>query len=69
VTDLHRAELERQALEGYRSGALTHAQVRRLLGFETRGEVDGFLNQHGVYLEVTIEDVEREAANSRRASC
>lgn len=31
--DLPRAALESLALEGYRAGALTHAQVRRLLRF------------------------------------
>ena len=31
--DLPRAALESLALEGYRSGALTQSQVRRILGF------------------------------------
>jgi Uncharacterised protein family (UPF0175) len=64
--DLTRTALEALALEGYRSGKLTEAQVRRLLGYQTRMEVDGFLKQHGVYLEYTVEDLDREAAISRR---
>ena len=48
--DLPRAVLESLALEAYRSGALSTAQVRRLLGFETRYQLDGFLRQHGAYL-------------------
>ena len=63
--DLPRAALESLALEGYRSGALTHAQLRRLLGFGSRVEVDAFLKQHGVYLEYTLDDVERDTASSR----
>jgi hypothetical protein len=60
-----RAALESLALEGYRSGALTQAQVRRMLGFETRMQVDGFLKDHGVSREYTEEDLDREAASSR----
>lgn len=63
--DLPRAALESLALEGYRTGALTHAQMRRLLGFGSRVDVDAFLKQHGVYLEHTLEDVERDAESSR----
>lgn len=66
--DLPRAALESLALEGYRSGALTTAQVRWLLGFGTRYELDGFLKQHGVYLNHTVEDVERDAETSRQFS-
>jgi hypothetical protein len=63
--DLPRAALESLALEGYRSGALTQSQVRRMLGFQTRMEVDGFLKDHAVSLEYTVEDLDREAAHSR----
>ncbi len=66
--DLPRAALESLALEGYRSGALTTAQVRRLLGFGTRYELDGFLKQHGVYLNYGAEDLERDAEVSRQFS-
>jgi hypothetical protein len=47
--DPARATLEAVAVEGYRSGALTAYQVRRLLGFETRYELDGFLKAHNVW--------------------
>ena len=46
--DLPRGALESLALEAYRSRALTAAQLRRLLGFETRTEVDAFLKEHGI---------------------
>jgi hypothetical protein len=48
--DVSRPPLEVIALEGYRSGALTESQVRRLLGFETRMDVHAFLKQAGVPL-------------------
>jgi hypothetical protein len=66
--DVPRAALESLALEGYRSGALTARQVRRLLGFGTRYELDGFLKQHGVYLNYSVKDLEQEAEASRRFS-
>lgn len=66
--DLPRAALESLALEAYRSSALTAAQVRRLLGFATRYELDGFLKQHGVYLDYGPEDLERDAAISHEFS-
>jgi hypothetical protein len=47
--DLPRAALESLALEAYRSGAITAAQLRRLLGFETGMQVDTFLKQHEIY--------------------
>ena len=64
--NLPRRALEAVALEGYRSGALTLAQLRRMLGFETRMEADAFLKQHGVYLEYTEADLERDRETHRR---
>ena len=47
--DPARTTIEAVAIEGYRSGALTAYQTRRLLGFETRYELDGFLKEHNVW--------------------
>ena len=47
--DLPRAALESLAVEAYRSRALTAAQLRRLLGFQTRMEVDAFLKEHEIF--------------------
>ena len=58
------AVMRRLTLEGYRSGALTAFQVGRRLGLETRVEVDGFLKSHGVYLDYTLEDVDRDTETS-----
>jgi hypothetical protein len=68
VKNLPRALLESFAVEGYRSGKLTEEQVRRILGFGTRMQVDGFLKEHGVYLEYTLEDLDRETETSREFS-
>jgi len=41
---------------------LTEAQLRQLLGFQTRDALDGFLKSHEVWLNYTKEDLERERA-------
>ena len=64
--DLSRAALEAIALEAYREHKLSTAQLRRLLGFETRHELDGFLKQHEVWLEYTWEDLERDRETHHR---
>jgi hypothetical protein len=63
--DPARAALEAIALEGYRSDRLSEAEVRELLGFETRMEVHAFLKEHGVFLHYTYEDFlhDRETAS------
>jgi hypothetical protein len=64
TNDLPRVLLEAFALEGYRSGTLGEEQVRRLLGFRTRIQVDDFLKRHEAYLDCTVADVERDAETS-----
>lgn len=59
--DIARRVLEQVALEGFKSGQLTIAQVRRLLGFDTRMQVHEFLAGHGVpWVDYSLEDAERE---------
>jgi hypothetical protein len=65
-SDLSRRALEAFALEEHKAGRLTEAQLRQVLGFETRDELDGFLKAHEVWLNVTREDLERERAALRR---
>jgi Uncharacterised protein family (UPF0175) len=62
--DLPRAALESLALEAYRSRALTAAQLRRLLGFETRMQVDAFLKEHEVY-DFSATDFEQDRETLR----
>ena len=63
-----RAALEAIALEAVRSGKLTVSQARRLLGIESRYEMDGFLKAHGVLLDVTLEDVRRDSDTALTSS-
>jgi len=59
--DLSRRALEAFALEEYKSGHLTKPELRRLLGYETRAALDGFLKDHAVIDDLpTIADLERE---------
>jgi len=46
--NVQRRVLERVALEGFKSGQLTTAQVRRMLGFDSRLQAHEFLGSHGV---------------------
>ena len=55
--DLARLTLEALAAEGVRSGKLSVFQARVLLGIQSRYEMDGFLKKHGVFLDLTLEDV------------
>jgi len=64
--DPARAALEAMALEGYRSQRLGESAVRRLLGFGTRMEVHGFLKEHGVYLNYSMEDLEHDIREADR---
>jgi Uncharacterised protein family (UPF0175) len=58
--DLSRQVLEAWAAEEYRLGHRHKPDLRRLFGFETSYEIDGFLKSHNVYDEYTMEDFERE---------
>jgi len=65
--DPARAALEGVAIEGYRSGALSAFQTRRLLGFETRYELDGFLKAHCVWEHAYgLEDLEQDRQTLRQ---
>jgi hypothetical protein len=58
--DLSRAALEALAIDAYRMERITGFQLRTLLGIPSRYDLDGFLKQHGVMLEYTIEDFEKD---------
>jgi hypothetical protein len=63
--DLSRQALEAIAVEGYRTGALTESQVRRLLDFNSRFEVHAFLKEHRVPLRYTSDDIEEDKMTHR----
>ncbi len=58
--NIEREVLEATALEGYRSGKLSQAQVRRMLNLDTDMQVDAFFKEHEVYLEYDLNDIKRE---------
>lgn len=69
AAELGRRALEALALEEFRAGRLNKVELRQLLGFETRAELDGFLllKARGLLLEArslleeyTLADLDRE---------
>ena len=64
--NLSRAALEALAVDAYRAQRLTSAELCRLLGLPSRIDADAVLKRHGVSLEYTIEDFEREGVTSTR---
>jgi uncharacterized protein UPF0175 len=64
--DLERQALEGIALEAFRAGRLTHFELRQLLGFETRFELDGFLKERGVFEILTLAEVEEQVRTLER---
>jgi predicted HTH domain antitoxin len=63
--ELSRSVFEALALEAYRERKLSTAQLRRLLGFESRYELDGFLKAREVWPEYGAEDLERDRDTHR----
>ena len=61
-----RRALEGLALEEFKRGNLTEPELRKMLGVETRYELDGFLKSHGIFEEYTLDDLEQERADLRR---
>jgi hypothetical protein len=59
------AALERPALEAIRTGKLTVSQARRLLGISSRYEMDGLLKTHGLFLDLTLDDLRRDSDVAR----
>ena len=51
--------LEVLALDEYRAGRMSKAELRQVLGFGTSGELDGFLKDHGI-----LEGTETKEAES-----
>ena len=56
--DLSRRVREAFAPEEYKAGHISKADLRRLLGL-SRYELDGFLQAHEVWADVTIDDLRR----------
>lgn len=69
--NIERRMLEHFALDEYKSGQLTHAQLGRLLGFVIPMQTDEFLKRAGVELEYSLEDLRQDSATLERilSSC
>ena len=64
--NVSRRSLVAIAVEGYRTGALTETQVRRLLDLETRFQVHALLKEHRVPLRYTETDVDEDLSAHRQ---
>ncbi len=64
--DLSRRALEALVADEYKQGRLTKPDIRRLLSLETSDQIDGFLKAHDVWIEYTLQDLERERAGLQR---
>jgi hypothetical protein len=58
--DLSRSALEALAIDAYRMRGLTSHQLCQLLEIPSRDDLDRFLKHHGVPLDYSFEDFERE---------
>ena len=63
--DGSRTLLEESVAGAYRDGRLTMEQVRQLLGFGTRMQVDAFLGQHEIF-DYAIADLDKDLATLDR---
>ncbi len=63
--DAARSLLEESVAGAYRNGRLTIEQVRQVLGFGTRMQVDVFLQQREIY-DYTVEDLDKDMATLDR---
>jgi hypothetical protein len=64
--DLSRLALEALAAEAYRAGRLTKPELRRVLGFGTRVELDGFFKAHWIDESITVEELQRQLDDLER---
>ena len=65
--ELGRHVLEVLAVEEYRAGRMGKFELRQLLGFGTRGELDGFLKERGVDDGMTMDEFEQDLQDMERA--
>jgi hypothetical protein len=60
---IQRAVLEGFAVESYRSGSLSSADIRELLGHSSRWQTEEFLAQHGAWPDPSEAEVEEDLRN------
>ena len=66
--DVSRVVLEAVAIEGYRSGAITPAQVQQMLGLRSRWETEALLRRAEAFHDYTMDDLERDLDTVREVS-
>jgi hypothetical protein len=64
--DLSRVALEALAIDAYRMNRITGHQLQQVLDIPSRDDLDALLKRHGVPLEYTFDDFEREGETSAR---
>jgi predicted HTH domain antitoxin len=64
--DVPRRTLEILAVEAYRSGTITAAEVQRMLGLSSRWEVDQFLKNTQADIDYTDVDLQQDIEAIRR---
>ena len=62
-----RAVFEAVAIESYRTGLMTPAQIQQMLGLRSRRETESFLQRAGAFHDYTVRDLERDIAAIRDA--
>jgi len=66
--EVSRTVVEAVAVEAYRSGAITPAQVQQMANLKTRWEAEELLRRAEAFHEYTMDDLERDIAAIRDAS-
>ena len=66
--NLSQRTLEAVAIEAYRAGVLTEAQVQKMLHLSSRWEVDELLKQAHAYLDYTEKDLDRDIEALRKVT-
>ena len=63
--DIERHILEAYVIQAYQQRELGTAQLRRLLGFDTRYELEDFLAAHNIPRNYTLADLEHDRETAR----
>jgi hypothetical protein len=64
--DIARHILEEYAIRAYQERTLGESHLRRLLGFETRDELEEFFAAHHVYRNYMLEDLEQDRRTAQQ---
>lgn len=59
-SDLSRVMLEALAIEAFRAGVITEAEVQRMLNLPSRWSVDGFLKDAQAFIDYTESELQED---------